>query len=70
MKATRAGNLNDIKKILEAEAKLATYKDKSGRCVLHQAVLWDQKEIVEYLVGQHEALVAAKDNVSIVLSIE
>ncbi|XP_064648480.1 poly [ADP-ribose] polymerase tankyrase-like [Lineus longissimus] len=62
LKAAKAGNLDEIKKILDADPKLASYKNKSGRCILHQAVLYEQKEVVEYLVGQYEALVGAKDN--------
>jgi ankyrin repeat protein len=64
MKSAQEGDIDATKKILDREPKLASYRDKSGRCVLHQAVLYDQNEIVEYLVGKYEALVGAKDNVS------
>ena len=44
-------------------------KDKAGRTLLHNAVLYEHSDIVEYLIEQHSNLINSVDNVSLVFNI-
>ena len=50
--AIRSGDLESVKKVVEANPKLLTTRDNQGRYPLHLAVNSNKNNIVDYLLSQ------------------
>lgn len=49
---------------LAGEKRCAMCKDKAGRTMLHNAVIYEHADIVKFLVEQFPNLINSRDNVS------
>ena len=61
--SAKKGDIITVSK-LAGEKRCATCKDKAGRTLLHNAVLYEHTDLVTFLTEQFPNLINARDNVS------